>query len=37
LSLALELLSRSALDSGLPPGEVKRTIENGHKHGTKPL
>ena len=37
LSLALELLRPAALDSGLPPGEVKRTIENGHKHGTKPL
>ena len=35
LSLALDLLSRPALDSGLPPAEVERTIKNGHKHGSK--
>jgi hypothetical protein len=35
LSLVLELLSRPALDCGLPPAEVERNIRNGHKHGSK--
>jgi hypothetical protein len=35
LSLALELLSRPGLDSGLPPAEVARTIKNAFEHGSK--
>jgi hypothetical protein len=35
LLLAFELLRPAALDCGLPPAEVERTIRNGHKHGSK--
>jgi hypothetical protein len=35
LLLAFELLRPAALDCGLPPAEVERTIKNGHKHGSK--
>jgi hypothetical protein len=35
LSLALDLLARPALDCGLPPAEVQRTIRNAFEHRRK--
>jgi hypothetical protein len=34
-ALAHALLSEAALDSGLPPSEVRRQIDCGLKHGTR--
>jgi hypothetical protein len=35
LLLAFELLRPAALDCGLPPAEVARTIKNAFEHGRK--
>jgi hypothetical protein len=36
-TLAVALLEESALDSGLPPKEIRRGIECGLRHGSAPL